>query len=127
MTANLEVDYLVVGILNVPDNVEFVAGKAIGNGEVEVEWIVLEGLLVVDEGEGKAIAGLANEFEIYELAEAVTWQGVFLVADAVNALPQSANDREKERRLATPEFLVAIPEIFVTISILDALEFCSVR
>ena len=76
MTANLEVDDLIVGVLNVPDNVEFVAGKAIGNGEVEVEWIVLEGLLVVDEGEGKAIAGLANELEIYELAEAVTWQGV---------------------------------------------------
>ena len=89
--------------------------------------IVLEGLLVVDEGEGKAIASLANELEIYELTETVTWQGVFLVADAVNALPQSANDREKERRLAAPEFLVAIPEIFVTISILDALEFCSVR
>lgn len=70
MTANLEVDYLVVGILNVPDNVEFVAGKAIGNGEVEVEWIVLESLLVVDEGEGKAITGLANELEIYEFAEA---------------------------------------------------------
>ena len=49
VTANLEVDYLVVGILNVPDNVEFVAGKAIGNGEVEVVRIVLEGLLVVDE------------------------------------------------------------------------------
>ena len=127
VTANLEVDYLVVGILNVPDNVEFVSGKAIGNGEVEVEWIVLKGLFVVDEGEGKAIAGLADELEIYELAEAVTRQGVLLVTDAVNALPQSANDREEERRLAAPEFLVAIPEIFVTISILDALEFCSVR
>ncbi len=97
MTANLEVDYLVVGILNVPDNVEFVAGKAIGNGEVEVERIVLEGLLVVDEGEGKAVAGLADELEIYELAEAVTRQGVLLVADAVGVLPQSANDREEER------------------------------
>ena len=127
MTANLEVDDLVVGILNVPDNVEFVAGKAIGNGEVEVEWIVLEGLLVVDEGEGKTVAGLANELEIYELAETVTWQGVLLVADAINALPQSAYDREEERRLSAPEFLVAIPEIFVTISILDALEFCSMR
>ena len=83
MTANLEVDYLVVGILNVPDNVEFVAGKAIGNGEVEVEWIVLEGLLVVDEGEGKTVAGLADELEIYEFAEAVTRQGVLLVADAI--------------------------------------------
>ena len=127
MTANLEVDYLVIGILNVPDNVEFVAGKAIGNGEVEVVRIVLEGLLVVDEGEGKAIAGLANELEIYELTEAVAWQGVFLVADAVNAFPQSANDREEERRLSAPEFLVAIPELLVTIGILDALEFCSVR
>lgn len=127
MTANLEVDYLVVGILNVPDNVEFVSGKAIGNGEVEVEWIVLEGFLVVDEGEGKAIAGLANELEIYEFAKTVTWQGVFLVADAIDALPQSAYDREEERRLSAPEFLVAIPEIFVTIGILDALEFCSVR
>ena len=29
VTANLEVDYLVVGVLNMPDNVEFVAGKAI--------------------------------------------------------------------------------------------------
>ena len=32
-----------------------------------------------------------------------------------------------EAGLTAPEFLVAIPEIFVTISILDALEFCSVR
>ena len=70
MTANLEVDDLVVGVLYVPDNVEFVAGKAIGNGEVEVEWIVLESLLVVDEGEGKAVAGLAYELEVNELAEA---------------------------------------------------------
>ena len=61
-----------------PDNVEFVAGKAIGNGEVEVVRIVLEGLLVVEEGEGKAIAGLANELEIYELAETMARQGVFL-------------------------------------------------
>ena len=29
VTANLEVDYLVVGVLNMPDNVEFVAGEAI--------------------------------------------------------------------------------------------------
>ena len=64
---------------------------------VEVEWIVLESLLVVDEGEGKAVAGLAYELEVNELAEAMARQGVFLVADAVGVLPQSAYDREEER------------------------------
>ena len=97
MTANLEVDDLVVGVLNVPDNVEFVAGKAIGNGEVEVVRIVLESLLVVDEGEGETVAGLAYELEVNELAEAMARQGVLLVADAVGVLPQSAYDREEKR------------------------------
>ena len=35
-----------------------------------MEWIVLESLLVVDEGEGKTVAGLAYELEVNELAEA---------------------------------------------------------
>jgi len=127
VTANLEVDDLVVGVLNVPDNVEFVAGKAIGNGEVEVEWIVLESLLVVDEGVGETVAGLAHELEVNELTEAMARLGVFLVADAVGILPQSAYDREEERRSFPPVLGVAIPEIFITISILDALKFCSER
>ena len=92
-----------------------------------MERIVLEGLLVVNECEGKAVAGLANELEVNELSEAVARLCILLVVDAVGILPQSTYDREEERRVASPVFWVTIPEIFVTICILDALKFCTER
>lgn len=52
-----------------------------------MERIVLEGLLVVNECEGKAVAGLANELEVNELSEAVARLCILLVVDAVGILP----------------------------------------
>ena len=55
VTANLEEDFLVVGILYVPDDMNLVALQAVRDGKVEVVRIVLLSLFVVDEREGEAV------------------------------------------------------------------------
>ena len=127
VTANLEEDFLVVGILYVPDDMNLVALQAVRDGKVEVVRIVLLSLFVVDEREGEAVGSLANEFELCIACETMARKVILLALCAISVFPQSAYDREEDWRVAVPVFLVAIPEIFITISILDALKFCSER
>ena len=127
VTAKLEEDFLVVGILYVPDDMNLVALQAVRNGKVEVVRIVLLSLFVVDEREGEAVGSLANEFELCIACETMARKVILLALCAISVFPQSAYDREEDRRVAVPVFLVAIPEIFITISILDALKFSSER
>ena len=125
VTTYLEEDFLVIGVLHVPDDVNLIAFQTIGNGKIEVIWIVLQGLLVVDEGKGETVGSLAYQLELCVTGEAMTREVIFGSVDAIGVVPHTANDREKDRRVAVPVFLVTIPKIFITIGILDALKFCS--
>lgn len=127
VTTNLEEDFLVVGVLYMPDDMNLVAFQAIRDSEIEVVRIVLQCLLAVDEGEGETIASLSYELKLCITSKTMAWQVILLAVDAVGIVPKSAYYREEDRRVTVPVLVVAIPKIFVTIGILDALQFCSER
>lgn len=125
MATDLEEDGLAVGILHMPYDMDLVAFQTIGDGEVEMVGIDLEGLLAVGEGESDAVGGLAYYLEVGVAGEAMAGEMIFLSVYAVGILPQSTDEREENRRVAVPIVFVTIPEIFLTFGVADTLQFCT--
>ena len=109
VTTYLEEDFLVIGVLHVPDDVNLIAFQTIRNGKIDVIWIVLQGLLVVDEGKGETVGSLAYQLELCVTGEAMAREVIFGSVDAIGVVPHTANDREKDRRVAVPVLLVIHP------------------
>lgn len=126
MTADLEVDGLVVGVLDMPDDADAVADELIADAEVEVEGIFLIGLLRVVHGEDHLIVAAGDDVEVGVAGEAVLLVVVFLAVDAEGVVPYAAHPREEDGRAASPVLGVALPQILMSLAVADAVELCSV-
>ena len=96
VTANLEHDFLVIGVFYMPDNVNLVAFQTVRDGKIEMIRIILQGLLIIDEGEGETVSSFANQLELCITGEAMTCECIFLAVNAIGVLPQTAYDREED-------------------------------
>jgi len=96
VAAYLEVDVAHVGVLHVPDDVDLVAAEAIGDGEVEAEWIDLQRLLRLVEGVGQLRFRLMDEGELRVAGEAVAGQVICLAVDVVGVVLDAADEGEED-------------------------------
>jgi hypothetical protein len=48
---------------------------------------------------------------------------ILFTVNTVSLVVYAADDREEDRRAAWPEFRICLPKVFLTIAVLDALEF----
>ena len=63
---------------------------------IEMIRIILQGLLIIDEGEGETVSSFANQLELCITGEAMTCECIFLAVNAIGVLPQTAYDREED-------------------------------
>ena len=72
VSANLEMNLLGVGILDMPDDMYLVVFKAVGDGEGETVGIDFQGLFTVMEGEGDFLGSLANQRKLHVTGKTMT-------------------------------------------------------
>jgi hypothetical protein len=114
------VDITLVGILHVPDNVNFITFQLIGHSEVKTVRINLQCLLTLVEGVCHTVWSLGNELELGVACKTVTGQVVLLAIYAIGIIIDTAYDGEQNRRAAWP-FLASLPQVFTSVTIFDAL------
>lgn len=126
MTANLEKDNLVIRILHMPHHMNLITGQFIAYGEIEMIRISLHRLCIVVQAENDLLITFSKEPEVSVTCETMTSEMILLFSDATGVVANGADNREQYRRAATPISRIALPEIFLTTIILDALKLCSV-
>ena len=124
VSANLEVQVLSAGVLDVPDDVQLVARQTVGDGEVEAEGEDLQRLLRLVQGVGELCLCVVNEFECRVAGKAVAGQVIGLAVDIVRVVLDAADDGEEDRRAAWP-FLSTLPQVLAPVGVFDALELGS--
>ena len=125
MSTYLEVNLTLVGVVNMPDDVHLVAHELVGDCQHEVVGILAQRVLVVVQQVGDALLRELEELKVHVARKTVAAKVVGVALGAVGALPQSAYYWEENWRTAAPILVVALPQIFLAIAILDALEFGS--
>ena len=55
----------------------------------------------------------------------MAWEMILLAIDQICIVVDAANDGEEDRRVTRPVFGISLPQIVLTIGILDALELSS--
>lgn len=96
MSAYLEMDFLGVSIMDVPDDTYFIIVKDIADAEGEVVGIDLLRLFRRFEGEGNFMLALGNEFKYGIAGKAVTRQMIFLSVDSISLVVHAAHDRKED-------------------------------
>ena len=125
MTAYLEVDGAVVGVLHMPDDMYLVALELIGDGKVEMVGIDLQCLLAIGQRKGDTVGTFADKGEIGVAGKAVPAKMIGVALAAVGVLPQAADQWEEYWGMTVPIFLVPVPKIFLTFIVLNGLQFRS--
>ena len=126
VTANLEIDWAHVGVLDMPYDVNLISVETVGHRKIEVIRINLQRLLRFGEGEGNAVGTLSDELEVGVACKAMTAKAISVSLTAVSVLPQAAYYREEDRRMTVPILLITIPKVLFSVLILNGLEFSSV-
>ena len=125
MAANLEMDLAGVGVVHMPDDADLIAVEGIAHTEGEVVRIDFPGLFGRLEGEGHLTVAFANQLEVGIAGKTMTGQVVLLTFGLIGVVVDAAHDGEEDGGTAWPECGIALPEIFFTVCILDALELSS--
>ena len=120
VTANLEMDIALVGILHVPDNVNFITFQLIGHSEVKAVGVYLQCLLTLVESVCHTVWSLGNELELGIACKTVTGKMILLAIYTIGIIIDAAYDGEQDRRAAWP-FLASLPQVFTSVTIFDAL------
>ena len=123
MCANLEVHLTGVSIVYMPYYVYLIVHQLVGYREHEAVGILAQCVLGLVQYIGDAVVGLSQNLEVHVACKSVTAQLVSLAIGAIGAFPQSAYYREEYWRASAPILVVALPKIFLFVSILDALKF----
>lgn len=122
MTSYLEVDFTGIVVADMPDDANLIVVEDIADGEGEVVGVDLVRLLGGLEGESDFALTLVNQLKLGVAGKTVTWQMVFFAIYAIGPVVNTADDGEKDRRVARPELGIGLPEVFLTFIVLDALE-----
>ena len=77
------------------------------------------------EGEGHLAGTLGDELELGVAGKTVARKVILLTINTVGLVVDGTDDGEEDGRVARPVLWVCLPQIFLTIGILDALEFGS--
>ena len=123
--ANLEVNLAGIGVVDVPDDANLILVERVADGEGEVVGIDLLGLLRRFEGEGHLAGTLGDELELSVAGKTVARKVILLTIYTIGFVVDGTDDGEEDGGVATPILRVCLPQIFLTIGILDALEFGS--
>ena len=107
VTANLEMNIALVGILYVPDNVELIAFQTVGNGQIEAVGIHLQCLLTLVESVCHTVWSLGNELELGIACKTVTGKMILLAIYAIGIIIDTAYDGEEDGGAATA--ILAVP------------------
>ena len=126
MTANLEIDWAHIGVLDMPNDVNLISVETVGHSKIEVIRINLQRLLRFGEGKGNAVGTLGYELEVGVACKAMTAKAISVSLTTVSVLPQAAYYREEDRRMTVPILLITIPKVLFSVLILNGLEFSSV-
>ena len=126
MTANLEGDGFVVGVLHMPGHLQHVAFELVAHGQIEVTRVFGAGLLVVVQGEHYLLVTLGNELEVHVACKTVTSHVSVGVPKMSRAVPKGADNRKENGGVAAPVFRIGLPEILVALCVFNALQLCSV-
>jgi hypothetical protein len=121
MTTYLEMDLAVIRVVYVPDDTNPVIIEHVTDTEGEVVGIDLLRLLRRLEGKGDLTLTLRNQFELGITGEAVAWQMVLAAIYTIGLIVDTAHQRKEDRGVTVPVLGVCLPQIFLTIGILDAL------
>lgn len=125
VTTNLEVYFLSIGIVDMPDNPDLIVIERIADREGEVVGIDFLGLCARFEGEGYLAWTLEDELEVCVACETMARQMIFLAINRIGVVIHATHDGEEDGGVAWPEFGIGLPQIFLTIGIFDALELGS--
>ena len=109
MPANLEIDFLVVGVLHVPHHVYLVVGQLIAHRKVEMVGVELHRFRVVVQAIHNLAITLGKECELGITREAVARKPVFPAVDTILVSPNRAHYREEDWRAPSPVCRVALP------------------
>ena len=109
MTANLEMDFVVVGIVHMPYHMNLIAFQPVGDAHHEMVGIVVARLGRVFQGEGHLRVCLGNELEVHVAGESVARQFIRVAVNLVGVFPKTAHDGEEDGRVASPVFRVGLP------------------
>ena len=91
MSANLEVDGLVISVLYMPYNMNLIVLKLIAHTKIEVEWIVLERLCIVVKAKDGLGITTGYQPEISVAGKAMTRQMIFFSIDTIGVMPHTAH------------------------------------
>lgn len=125
VAANLEVYLSLVCVVDVPDDTYCIIIKHVADAEGEVVGIDLLRVFRRFEGEGHLALILGDERKLGIAGKTVAGQMILLPVDTIGLVVDAAHDGEEDGRAARPELGIALPQIFLTIGILDALELGS--
>jgi hypothetical protein len=125
MTTYLKMYLLLVRVMHMPDDTYFIIIEYIAHAQGKVVGIDFLCLLRGFEGEGHFPVAMGNQLKYSITGKAMTRQVILLTINAISLVVDTANNREKYRRVSSPVFGISLPQIFLTISILDALELGS--
>ena len=125
VAANLEVYLSLVSVVDVPDDTYYIIIKHVADAEGEVVGIDLLRVFRRFEGEAYLALIMGDERKLGIAGKTVAGQMIFLPVDTIGLVVDAAHDGEEDGRAARPELGVALPQIFLTIGILDALELSS--
>ena len=90
MTTNLEVYFAVIGVLNVPDDMNGIAVQTIGHGQIEAEGIDLQRFLTLVQGQRDAVLTFANNRKFLVAGKTVTRQMILFAIYAVGVVLNTA-------------------------------------
>lgn len=90
VSANLEIDWAHIGVLDMPYDVNLISVETVGHSKIEVIRINLQRLLRFGEGKGNAVGTLGYELEVGVARKAVTAKMIGVTLAAVSVFPQSA-------------------------------------
>ena len=127
VAAHAERQRLAARVLHLEFRRDAAACQRIRNGEPEVEGILLLRLRVAFDDQRNGVLALFGHREFTAAHKAVAVHLVPLALDARAAVPERADDREQNRRMAAPVFRVTLPDVLEAVVALEGDELGAER
>ena len=109
MCTNLEVHFLLPGILYFPHDIDLLLANAIADGETEWERIFLERFFVADKLVADFIVFLGYQCELHVAGKSMLSEDISGAFVSIFILPYASYNREEYWRMAFPECRICLP------------------
>ena len=109
MSADLEINSLFICVFDVPNYMYSVALKPVADGKIKFIGIAFQCFCIIGKSKNGFRFSFCDKLKIVISGEAVASHLVGFAVNCATTVPQTAHNREKNRRASAPKSGVALP------------------